>query len=140
MLYNGLLRGFGDCGVVPPEVEAFSDAFWEHLKKVSVKERMEKAGHKFSSTMHVLVSAIKKIQAIAEDDQGTVLYRGLGKLITQLVSISSLIFKKFLIIFFISLLIRWPGRKAVHGELRLYRDGIHVLHARLECRARVQRQ
>ena len=84
MLYNGLLRGFGDCGVVPPEVEAFSDAFWEHLKKVSVKERMEKAGHKFASTLHVLASAIKKLQGIAEDGQGTRLFRGLGKLTKQL--------------------------------------------------------
>ena len=81
MLYNGLLRGFGDCGVVPPEVEAFSDAFWEQLKKVSVKERMEKAGHKFASTLHVLASAIKKLQGIAEDGQGTRLFRGLGKFV-----------------------------------------------------------
>ena len=79
MLYNCMLRGFGDCGEVPSDVESKSDAFWEHLKKVSVKSRMEKAGHKYSSTMHALASGIKKLQAIAEDGQGTRLFRGLGK-------------------------------------------------------------
>ena len=88
MLYNGMLRGFGDCGEVPSDVESKSDAFWEHLKKVSVKTRLEKAGHNFSSTMHALSSGIKKIQAIAEDGQGTRLYRGLGKLMAPLFSTS----------------------------------------------------
>jgi hypothetical protein len=41
---------------------------------------MEKAGHKFASTLHVLASAVKKLQLIAEDGQGTRLYRGLGGL------------------------------------------------------------
>jgi hypothetical protein len=80
MLYNGLLRGFGSCGEVPPEVEFASAEFWERLKEVSVESRMEKAGHKFSSTLHVLASAVKKLQLIAEDGQGTRLYRGLGGL------------------------------------------------------------
>jgi len=88
MLYNGMLRGFGDCGEVPSDVESNSDAFWEHLKKVSVTARIDKAGHKFSSTMHALSSGIKKIQGIAEDGQGTRLYRGLGKLITPFFSTS----------------------------------------------------
>ena len=92
MLYNGMLRGFGDCGEVPSDVESNSDAFWEHLKKVSVTTRIEKAGHKFSSTMHALSSGIKKIQGIAEDGQGTRLYRGLGKLITACFTTSFLIF------------------------------------------------
>ena len=109
MLYNGMLRGFGDCGEVPSDVESNSDAFWEHLKKVSVKTRIDKAGHKFSSTMHALSSGIKKIQAIAEDGQGTRLFRGLGKLLTQLFTKSLLIFNNqwqfFLIIFFSSLLL-----------------------------------
>jgi hypothetical protein len=83
MLYNGMLRGFGFCGEVPSDIESKSDAFREHLKKVSVETRMQKAGHKFSSTMHALASGIKKIQAIAEDGQGTRLYRGLGKLLTH---------------------------------------------------------
>ena len=60
MLYNGMLRGFGDCGEVPSDVESKSDAFWEHLKKVSVKTRIDKAGHKFSSTMHALSTASRK--------------------------------------------------------------------------------
>ena len=112
MLYNGMLRGFGDCGEVPVDVESNSDAFWEHLKKVSVTARIDKAGHKFSSTMHALSSGIKKIQGIAEDGQGTRLYRGLGKLITPLFSTSFLIFNHLespmgnvLIIFFSSLLL-----------------------------------
>ena len=86
MLYNGMLRGFGDGGEVTSDVESKSDAFWEHLKKVSVTARIDKAGHTFSSTMHALSSGIKKIQGIAEDGQGTRLYRGLGKLITPLFS------------------------------------------------------
>ena len=90
MLYNGMLRGFGDCGEVPSDVESKSDAFWEHLKKVSVTARIDKAGHKFCSTMHALSSGIKKIQGIAEDGQGTRLYRGLGKLTTQLFTTSLL--------------------------------------------------
>ena len=81
MLYNGMLRGFGDCGEVPSDVESKSDAFWEHLKKVSVESRMQKAGHKYSSTMHALASGIKKLQGIAEDGQGTRLFRGLGKIV-----------------------------------------------------------
>ena len=80
MLYNGLLRGFGSCGEVPPDVEFASADFWQRLKKVSVERRMEKAGHKFASTLHVLASAVKKLQLIAEDGQGTRLYRGLGGL------------------------------------------------------------
>ena len=108
MLYNGVLRGFGDCGEVPSDVESKSDAFWEHLKKVSVTTRIKRAGHNFSSTMHALSSGIKKIQGITEDGQGTRLYRGLGKLLTQLFITSVLIFNQwqmFLIIFFSSLLL-----------------------------------
>jgi hypothetical protein len=80
MLYNGLLRGFGYCGEVPPDVEFASAEFWARLKVVSVESRMETAGHKFASTMHLLASAVKKFQRIAEDGQGTRLYRGLGGL------------------------------------------------------------
>jgi hypothetical protein len=94
MLYNGMLRGFGNCGEVPAteDVEYGSPEFWKLLGKKTVADRMKKAGHKFSSTMHALASAIKKIQGIAEDGQGTRLYRGLGKLLTQR-------FTKFLLIF-----------------------------------------
>ena len=98
MLYNGMLRGFGDCGEVPVDVQSNSDAFWEHLKKVSVTARIDKAGHKFSSTMHALSSGIKKIQGIAEDRQGTRLYRGLGKLITPLFTTSFLVFNHLFLI------------------------------------------
>ncbi len=53
------------------DVEYKSDAFWELFKKVSVESHMQKAGHKYSSTMLDLASGIKKLQAITEDDQGT---------------------------------------------------------------------
>ena len=116
MLYNGMLRGFGNCGEVPAskDVEYGSEEFWKLLGAKTVADRMKKAGHKFSSTMHALASAIKKIQGIAEDGQGTRLYRGLGKLLTQLFTVlnlcSSLIihnnhWQMFLIIFFSSLLL-----------------------------------
>ena len=114
MLYNGMLRGFGNCGEVPAseDVEYGSEEFWKLLGKKTVADRMKNAGHKFSSTMHALASAIKKIQGIAEDGQGTRLYRGLGKLLTQLFTVlnlcSSLIihnnqWQMFLIIFSSSL-------------------------------------
>jgi hypothetical protein len=94
MLYNGMLRGFGFCGEVPAlkDVEYGSEEFWQLLRAETVADRMKNAGHKFSSTMHVLASAIKKIQGIAEDGQGTRLYRGLGQLQTQLFTKSLLIF------------------------------------------------
>ncbi len=91
MLYNGMLRGFGNCGEVPASVELGSEEFRKLLGAKTVKDRMKNAGHKFSSTMHALASGIKKIQGIAEDGQGTRLYRGLGKLLTQR-------FTKFLLI------------------------------------------
>ena len=91
MLYNGMLRGFGNCGEVPASVEFGSPEFWKLLGKENVADRMKEAGHKFSSTMHALASGIKKIQATAEDGQGTRLYRGLGKLIPQLFITSVLI-------------------------------------------------
>ncbi len=96
MLYNGMLRGGrGFCGEVPAlmkDVKYGSDEFWQLLRATTVADRMKNAGHKFSSTMHVLASAIKKIQGIAEDGQGTRLYRGLGTLMTQLFTKPVLIF------------------------------------------------
>ncbi len=94
MLYNGMLRGFGNCGEVPAseDVEFGSEEFWQLLGAKTVADRMENSGHKFSSTMHALASGIKKIQGIAEDGQGTRLYRGLGKFLTQLFTQSLLIF------------------------------------------------
>ncbi len=95
MLYNGMLRGFGNCGEVPAlkDVEYGSEEFWQLLGANTVADRMKNAGHKFSSTMHALASGITKIQGIAEDGQGTRLYRGLGKLMTQRFSQSLLIFE-----------------------------------------------
>ena len=86
MLYNGILRGFGNCGEVPAseDVELGSEEFSKLLGAKTVADRMNKAGHKFASTLHVLASAIKKLQGIAEDGQGTRLFRGLGKLTKQL--------------------------------------------------------
>jgi hypothetical protein len=81
MLYNGILRGFGNCGEVPAseDVEFASAEFWQLLGAKTVADRMEKAGHKFSSTMHVLQSAIKKLQTISEGKLlGTRIYRALG--------------------------------------------------------------
>ena len=92
MLYNGMLRGFGNCGEVPAsdDVVFGSPEFWQLLGAKTVAHRMKEAGHKFSSTMHALASGIKKIQGIAEDGQGTRLYRGLGKLLTQLFTVLNL--------------------------------------------------
>ena len=74
------------------DVEFGSEEFGQLLGAKSVADRMKNAGHKFSSTMHALASGIKKMQGIAEDGQGTRLYRGLGKLITPLFTKSLLIF------------------------------------------------
>jgi hypothetical protein len=94
--------------------------FWQLLVAKTVADRMDNAGHKFSSTMHAPASAIKKIQGIAEDGQGTRLLRGLGELITQLLIhlYSSLIIfnrqlEMFLIVLFSSLLLRWAGRSSL---------------------------
>ena len=94
MLFNGILRGFGNCGEVPAseDVELGSEEFLKFLGAKTVADRMNKAGHKFSSTMHALASGIKKLQGIAEDGQGTRLFRGLGKLQTQLFTTALLIF------------------------------------------------
>ena len=80
ILYNGLLRGFGNCGEVPAseDVEYACERFWRLLAMKTVADRMKQAGHRFSSTMHVIASGIKKLQIIAEDGQGTFLFRGLG--------------------------------------------------------------
>ena len=80
VLYNGVVRGFGECGQVPVGVAFGSAAFWEHIASESVSARMTKAGHRFSSTMHCIASAIKKLQQVSDDVQGKRLYRGLGGL------------------------------------------------------------
>ena len=80
MIYNAILRGFGTCGQVLPEVEFQSAEFWEQLKSVHVSDRMKEANHLYSSTIHCLASAIKKLQRISKLAQGSRLYRGLGGL------------------------------------------------------------
>lgn len=62
-IYNGRLRGFGDCGQVE-----------EGVPPKSVAERCEEAQNNYSSTIHALVSAVKKLQ---KPERGW-LYRGLS--------------------------------------------------------------
>ena len=80
VLYNALLRGFGFCGAVEAGIEFGSDEFWEQWKAVDINAWLERSGHKFTNTIHALCSAIKKLQAIADDAPATRLYRGLGGL------------------------------------------------------------
>jgi hypothetical protein len=80
ILYNGVLRGFGSCGAVAEDVEFGSDRFWQMIDKVSVKDLMARAGHSFPNTIHLLVSAVKKLQMCAENGQGKTVYRGLAGL------------------------------------------------------------
>ena len=83
LIYNGILRGFGACGEVQAEIEFGSDKFWTQFNSVKVSERMKQAGHKFSATMHVLASAIKKMQRTSRASgfvQGTQVFRGLSGL------------------------------------------------------------
>merc|ERR550532_1724832 len=61
-------------------VEFGSNDFQRQIAAQTVKVRMSKANHKFSSTIHVLVSAVKKLQRTISGSQGAWLYRGLGGL------------------------------------------------------------
>ena len=80
VLYNALLRGFGFCGAVEPHVEFGSDEFWAQWKAKDIEAWLEVSGHRYTNTIHALCSAIKKLQAIADDAPGTLLFRGLGGL------------------------------------------------------------
>ena len=83
LIYNGILRGFGTCGEVKEQIEFGSDEFWKQFKSLEVKKRMEEAGHKFTATIHVLASAIKKLQRTSRAQgfvHGTKVYRGLSGL------------------------------------------------------------
>ena len=64
MLYNGILRGFGFCGTVAIGIEFWSKngKFEQQCKSRTVEDRMASAGHKYSSTVHALVSAVKQLQ------------------------------------------------------------------------------
>ena len=66
--------------VLPPLQDGTFD---KQTKAVTVKDRMQHAGHLFSSTIHALVSGIKKLQRKLCGVQGTWLYRGLGGLDTR---------------------------------------------------------
>ena len=75
----------------------------------TVADRMKKAGHRFPSTMHVIASGIKKLQIIAEEGQGTWLFRGLGKNSLHLFFQKSLEMCKTSYV----MLSRWLGRSAI---------------------------
>jgi hypothetical protein len=62
-MYNGRLRGFGDCGQVE-----------EGVPPKSVADRCKEARNNYSSTIHALVSAVKKLQK----PERRWLYRGLS--------------------------------------------------------------
>ena len=53
---------------------------WAQWKAKDINAWFERSGHRFTNTIHALASAIKKLQAIADDAPGTRLYRGLGGL------------------------------------------------------------
>ena len=61
-IYNGILRGFGSCGEVKEGIEFGSDDFWKSFSSRTVADRVENSKNKFSSTIHVLASGIKKLQ------------------------------------------------------------------------------
>jgi len=65
---------------VPDGAEFGSPEFWEAFKAETVDSRMKEAQHRFASTLHVLASAIKKLQMVSEEGQGTRVYRGLSGL------------------------------------------------------------
>jgi len=65
-LYNAIIRGFGTCGQIHVGVEP-----------VQVVDRMETAGHKFSSTIHLIVSGVEKLKDAQDCDANAWLYRGL---------------------------------------------------------------
>ena len=80
VLYNALLRGFGFCGAVEAGIEFGSDDFFSQWKAKDINAWFKRSGHRFTNTIHALASAIKKLQAIADDAPATRLYRGLGGL------------------------------------------------------------
>ena len=62
-----IIRRFGDCGVVEAGVPP-----------VSVVGRCKKSGNNFSSTIHLIVSAVEKLRLAQGMVSGTWLYRGLS--------------------------------------------------------------
>jgi len=132
ILYNGLLRGFGNCGEVPAfeDVEYACERFWKLLSMKTVASRMEGAGHRFSSTMHVLASGIKKLQIIAEGGQGTWLFRGLGK--NSFHHVLNEVIRECINSYL--MLCRWIGCSAIHDNPRLHRIGFYVDDRQYGCR------
>jgi len=80
LVYNAILRGFGTCGKVQEGIKFGCDEFWKSYSAFKVADRIAKSKNKFPSTIHVLASAIKKLQGSSENVQGSRLYRGLGRL------------------------------------------------------------
>lgn len=80
MLYMGFLRGSGFCGAVDEGVEFWSGdgEFEAQLKARSIIDRMQVAGHRFSSTLHVMASAVRKLSRNITGFQGSWVYRSLG--------------------------------------------------------------
>jgi len=80
LVYNAILRGFGTCGKVQEGIKFGCDEFWKSYSAFKVADRIAKSKNTFPSTIHVLASAIKKLQGSSENVQGSRLYRGLGGL------------------------------------------------------------
>ena len=74
VLYNALLRGFGFCGAVEAGIEFGSDDFFSQWKARDINAWFKRSGHRFTNTIHALASAIKKLQAIADDAPACLLY------------------------------------------------------------------
>jgi hypothetical protein len=66
-IYNSIIRRCGHCGVIDHGVPP-----------VPVMERCEKAGHRYSSTIHLIVSGVEKIRLAQDIKDGMWLYRGLS--------------------------------------------------------------
>ena len=79
LIYNSILRGFGWCGACREALLA-AEELWTKFKSTQVAKRTEGAGHKYSTTLHVLCNAIGKLHGVRKDSTGTRMYRGLGGL------------------------------------------------------------
>ena len=80
VLLNAILRDFGFCGAVAPDIEFASYEFWVPWKAVDINTWVKRSGHRFTNTIHALASAIKKLQGLAAEEPSTRLYRGLDGL------------------------------------------------------------
>jgi hypothetical protein len=80
VIYNAILRCFGSCGAVEEGIEFRSTKFWDQFNAKQIDAWVKRSGHKFTNTIHVLASSIKKLQGLAAKEPSTHLYRGLGGL------------------------------------------------------------